>query len=771
MTAEPLGVLARPGAGGQLKSQRLGTLQSQQRRVRRAIEQRRGRVLGSLSAVMNGLVVESAVSEAELQALAGVAKVYPVEVVRADLDRALPLHHVQDGWAYSAGMEGAGVRIAILDTGITPEHPGFQDPSLIPPAGFPLASSETNRALAGRKIIVARSYEDLYELDEPDSVRDRVGHGTAVAMCAAGVSNGGPFARVTGVAPKAWLGVYKVFPLDSGSARSDVLAKALDDALADGMDVVNMSLGSAMVLRLDQSVVALAVERMTRFGVVVVVSAGNSGPALASIGNYATIPSTIAVAASGTDRVFNGAVTVRGAEPLEAYASNGTAPDSPISAPARHMDADPCEALPDAGLAGRIVVAKTGSCLFETQLNNAEKAGAAALVLYPSSTRIAPGRMGVRAAKLPAVMVAYDSAMTVKAALDLDPEAPLRIAFAGVPFPSDAIRLQSFSSRGPTYDYSVIKPDIAATGYVYTAVQSTNPDGDVYDKSGYLAVSGTSFSSPIVAGAAAVLKGFRPGLTADQYRSLLINSAGPMMLASGPERVQRTGTGILHLRAAVAGTIAAYPTSLSFGIGAGTLENYDQLTLTNVGRAEDVFTLSALRYDGAPSPAFSESPGMGIAETSSIRIAPGQSKTVYVSWAAEKLAPGEYQGQILIQDTLTGASAMVPYWHAVPSNVVVNRSLVSGTPPTQARVGQAVTLYFRLTDASGIAIMDRQYLKYSGTVVAGGGTVSDLLFSTSYPNLIAVTLRLGTEPGRNTFRIAFGDLPAAEYTIEGVRTQ
>src|SRR5205823_7380968 len=111
-------------------------------------------------------------------------------------------------WARIGGKDhaGAGIKIGILDTGISPDHAAFQDPALKPPAGYPLASKPENLALTNNKIIVARSYEDIYEEKDPDDARDRNGHGTAVAMCAAGVTNKGPFATITGVAPKAWIG-------------------------------------------------------------------------------------------------------------------------------------------------------------------------------------------------------------------------------------------------------------------------------------------------------------------------------------------------------------------------------------------------------------------------------------------------------------------------------------------------------------------------------------------------------------------------------------
>ena len=101
---------------------------------------------------------------------------YPVYEYHSDLDHALPVHQVPEAWARIGRQDkaGAGVKIGILDTGITPSHPGFQDSSLKVPAGYPLSSSTANAALTNDKIIVARSYEDIYEEKDPDSAQGPV---------------------------------------------------------------------------------------------------------------------------------------------------------------------------------------------------------------------------------------------------------------------------------------------------------------------------------------------------------------------------------------------------------------------------------------------------------------------------------------------------------------------------------------------------------------------------------------------------------------------
>ena len=105
------------------------------------------------------------------------------------LDHALPLHKVPDAWNM-VGIDnaGAGIKIGIIDTGIDSGHPGFQDPSLPIPDGFPKVNADSDMAYTNNKVIVARSYASLFSRRDPDtSARDHVGHGTATSMAAAGV--------------------------------------------------------------------------------------------------------------------------------------------------------------------------------------------------------------------------------------------------------------------------------------------------------------------------------------------------------------------------------------------------------------------------------------------------------------------------------------------------------------------------------------------------------------------------------------------------------
>ena len=784
LTGNPLGAEVRTKGRAAMRG-RAGQIQSEHARMRPMIEQHQGKVLASTDSLLNALIVAVPDSEAAaIAAMPGVKKVYPVYEYRADLDHALPIHNVPDAWNGILGGQanaGVGIKIGILDTGISPTHPGFQDAALKMPAGFPLGSTAANLALTTNKIIVARSYEDIYQEKVPDDAQDRLGHGTMVAMCAAGMTNKGPYGSITGVAPKAYIGGYKISPGNSGSASGDVILKAMDDALADGMDVINLSFGSPFQFQAaPDSIEAIAIDRLTRFGVVFVTSAGNSGPNLNTMGNFASTASAISVGAIQNSRFLAGSAAVGGGTPYMAFPGSSSSDNATLSAPMVDVfTVDPtslaCSPLAAGSVTGQIVLVSRGTCSFETKLNDAQAGGAVGVILYSAAS--SPGIFSAfaGAATLPLVTVGRVDGLAIKTAIAAA-KSPLTatLVFNGISYPESYNITASFSSRGPNYDLS-IKPDLSAVGTdVYMATQSLDPTGELYSKTGYLTAAGTSFSSPIVAGAVAVVRAYRPGLTVDQYRSLIINSASPFARQSDGwiERVQRTGAGLLNLDNALQSTAAAYPTSLTFGVGNGSLGgattgDLNQLTLTNVGKTADTFTVSAIPYDGAPAVQFGTNPsGNDAASTLTVTMDSGKSKTVYVFWTTTNdLAPGEYQGLVSVQPGKTTTTAVVPYWYGVPPYVPFALSSLNGVRAS-AKVGTVLNVFVRVTDSIGYPITDNATLAFQGTAAAGGGsiTLSNTLF---FPNLRLIRLKLGPNPGPNTFLYSFGNLGPFGFTVTG----
>ena len=732
-------------------------IRAEQSTARAALAQVQGKVLGTLENVSNALIVEIPDAQSgQLAGLPGVRNVYPVREFHLLLDHALALHNVPQAWSQiGRDKAGAGIKIGLIDTGIEISRPGFQDSSLPIPSGFPVANNPDDLAFTNHKVIVARSYADLFRNADPDpSPRDHAGHGTATAMAAAGVLSSGPLANISGVAPKAYLGSYKVFgtPGINDNATESAILKAIDDAVADGMDVISMSLGSDLSPRFSDDLQVQALERASALGIIVVVAAGNNGPDPGTIGSPATAPSVIAVGASSNDRTFLATVLIAGNNPIQAVPGSGVNSPNPISGPlvdVSQFDNDGlgCNPLPPNSLASSVALILRGTCTFEAKLNNAAAAGAVGALVYTDAARPNPIVMAVGSATLPAEMVSYPDGLSVKQNLTSGVTATLNFTLA--PSYINPAMLADFSAKGPNVDYS-IKPDLVAVGTnLYTAAETTDPSGPVYNPLGYSIEQGTSFSTPLVAGAAALLKVARPGLSAGQYRSLLVNSAATASLTPpGGARVQQAGAGLLDVLAALNATAAVAPVSLTFGVGPGDVTASRTLTVSNVGTTSDTFTFAAVpREGGGPIPQLS---------SSSLPLNPGASANLTVNFTGASLAPGQYEGYIAIQGSHSGVVTHVPYWYAVPSGQPHYLTLLNSpaTGGTNKRV--ALAAIFRISDEFGLPVPDVQP---EVTVLSGGGQVLSVdSLDPVIPNVFGFSARLGVRPGANVFRIQVGDL-------------
>jgi minor extracellular serine protease Vpr len=313
--------------------------------------------------------------------------------------------------------------------------------------------------------------------------------------------------------------------------------------------------------------------------------------------------------------------------------------------------------------------------------------------------------------------------------------------FVGVTVFAARTDVSFFSSRGPSVG-SALKPDLAAVGEeIVTGAQNSYSSGESYSPSGFIDTAGTSFSTPLAAGAAAVLKAARPGLTVQQYRSLLINGAAAATAGEGvAATLSQAGAGMLNLAAAVGGTVAAYPTSLSFG-AAATLHSTVQLSLSNVGSATDTYTIQAVPTGSDPAPSIG---------ASSLSLDPGAAQQVPVTLDAGNLAPGEYSGYLLVSGTASASVARIPYWFAVPGSQPAGISILYQDFFDFARTSSTAAVVFRVVDAAG--------LPYTGSLqpqftVAGSGTVRSLYAAGDIPGTYAVDIRTGAASMQLSFTI------------------
>lgn len=640
------------------------------------------RVNTRLRKLANAISIE--VPGRDLAAIAALPNVRRVELVkeyRADLASSVSLVGARLAWEKLGGsaVAGQGVRIAILDTGIDVRNPLFSDTGFNAPDGFP-RSNNGSEGLTNNKVIVAKSF--VTSGNNPTAL-DENGHGTNVAGIAAGrLDSPSPLGDISGVAPKAYLGNYRVLGR-TGSGRSDLIASALEEAVADGMDVINLSLGSAAGSQLD--FLARAVEAAVAVGKVLVVSAGNSGEGgvddAMTIGTPGISPNAITVAATSNAHVVGPTVTVANVGDVPAELSNiasieGQLGDTPVSVPNTTLpyvevnsqsQGRACGTLPAGSLSGKVALIERGNCSFAAKINAAAAAGAAAVVIYnqPSSENSENGGdafvfMDVTGTNIPSVFITNSSGVALRNFVRANPGASLHLAALGAgKVASDVVA--SFSSRGPS-SLGALKPDVAAPGVsIYSgAIRTNNADG-VSDASGFLAVSGTSQAAPHVAGAAAIIKQLHPSWSPAQVKSALMNSAVDGFTTSGKTAtsgVLATGAGRINLDRAVSVGATFSPASLSFGINKfkkQTVTITGDLNITSQLDGQNNFAVSVQQLD--PDARFTITQS-----ATSVLLAAGESKTVtFTLTIIKKAERRDYTGYVLVTDPF-GQTLRVPFW-------------------------------------------------------------------------------------------------------------
>ncbi len=324
LSQQPLAV-TRWKAGRQLQSR---TLISAQNRVADTIATQlpEAQIRWHYKLVANGMAVVLPRSQlGRLTALPGVAKVYPSVRYRTQLDRSTPQIGAPALWGPGLENAGQGMKIAIIDEGIDQRHPFFSPAGYTMPAGFPKGQTAYTTA----KVIVARAFPPAspkWKNASKPFDPELSSHGTHVAGIAAGNANTlAEGTRISGVAPRAYLGNYKALTIPTDAdvgldGNSPELAAAIEAAVADGMDVINMSLGEPEI-EPTRDIVVQALAAAARAGVVSVVAAGNdfSDFGRGSIGSPGSAPEAITVGAVSTSR--SGPVDVVGS-----FSSSGPTP-------------------------------------------------------------------------------------------------------------------------------------------------------------------------------------------------------------------------------------------------------------------------------------------------------------------------------------------------------------------------------------------------------------------------------------------------------------
>jgi minor extracellular serine protease Vpr len=507
-------------------------------------------VVADYTIVANAVAVSGA-TPAQLQRGPGVVRAERVATYRPTMNASVDQIGASDVWGALGGRAaaGSGVKVGIIDSGIDPTHPFFD------------CSVD-----GGDKLIGAKTYASGVMGVGEDIVFD---HGTHVAGTVAGcVIPAGDAAApewleegaISGVAPGAQLYDYNVFPgfgggfiAFGGSAFSHDIARALEDAVVDGMDVVNLSLGGTQ--RGPNDFLDLALNAVVDAGVVAAVSAGNEGPGDGTIGSPGTAANAITVGAVTNTHLVGAFIVVDGLAPFPG-ASGDYDPfeKNPVTdAELSDWGGEACTSAAPAGVAGTVTLIDRGTCTFTTKIRNAQNAGAIGVLIVNNvdGPATGPGSDGSQPdPEIPALGISKADGAAVRAALAQNPALTVTITGELQEVDAEGDVLAGFSSRGPTSFTRALKPEIVAPG--------VNIVSSVFD-GGWAAFQGTSMAAPHVAGAAALLLDAEPGLSPEQVKSALVNRAKDLDYT-----VLQQGAGRLDVPEAMDATVFAEPAAISF---------------------------------------------------------------------------------------------------------------------------------------------------------------------------------------------------------------
>ena len=770
----------------------LQRIQVAQRGVLDDLARRNVAVAGTSQILLNAIFVTTDHATAvQLRSIPGVTRVVYMPPLKPDLDTATALVNASAAWTAVGGVStaGAGIKIGIIDSGIDQTHAAFQDSSLTPPSGFPLG----NTSFTNNKVIVARSFVALAPYADPDSRNnvpddvtpsDHVGHGTAIAMIAAGVQNAGPRATIQGVAPKAFLGNYKVqgSPGVNSYARTVNVIAALTQALADKMDIVTMAYGEGDAplygpLDVDSvncsqnsgnacDPIAQAVQNAVASGLVVVSSAGNDGnlgpnvPTLNTIHTPGDAPSAITVGASTNSHALYQAVHATGlAVPIglvtvKALFGDGPQVQAALSAPIKDVtqlgnDGLACSVLSAGSLTGKIVLVQRGTCDFSTKIAIAQNAGAVGVVVYQSAGNDTPySSWGATDTGIPAMMVGYTDGVALKNWVDANSGATVTLDPTFTAYATTADVVAGFSSRGPAVGTNGIKPELVAPGAdLYTATQKADPNSPMYNVSGYTGVTGTSFAVGMVAGAVALVKQKNPAFTPAQLKSAVVNTANPNVTDGGAQaRVTAIGAGKLDAGASVAATATFAPATLSFGVvtGASSLPMNLTLAATNVATSSQTMAFTVHQRDTDSKASVTVTP-------SSLTLTAGQTNSVTVALGGALPNPGNYEGYI--QVTAGTTSYRVPYLYMVSDGAVYNLSAGYDGSFVGATGDTGWLILARAIDQYGVPLAGLPATFAAGS---GGGVITAGDAATDKLGMAGAIVNLGTQVGDNIFTATVG---------------
>ncbi|MCK8485595.1 S8 family serine peptidase [Paenibacillus sp. MBLB2552] len=665
--------------------------------------------------IFNGYSLTIPANEVEsLLELPGVKAVYPNEMVYATEEEEVPaapldsVSFIGSGAFWEEGTEGQGIKVGVIDTGTAKDHPDLS--GAIPEGywGYDFVNEDSEPYETTKQDYLDALAEDpsLPEVDE-DGRAYYTSHGSHVSGIVAGRGVGkDELAGVKGVAPEAEVYAYKVLgPYGSGSTE-DVIA-GIERAVEDGMDVINLSLGSET--NNQRSADSIAVNNAMKAGVVAVVSSGNSGPGGATVTDPGSSELAITVGASKPPLVTPiMQIAAMGEEGffMETFDKSAGIEDLTESYPLVDVGVGKPGDYAGKDLTGKIAFIKRGEISFADKALNAQASGAVAAIVFNNAPEaLESGTLADAEINIPVYALSGAYGERIRNALKTQ---ELSAEFSST---IEEDIMAGFSSRGPAKPGYDIKPDISAPGM---SIRSSVPEYEGW----YAAQNGTSMAAPHVAGAAALVVQKYPSLTPYEVKSLLMNSTVKLSDRNGDRYTHMDqGAGRIALDQVLEAKAVAmvedstpyvdgevpetfYTGSLSFGYVGNGFSAEQQVIVKDIAGASSNYTVRSQWYGDATI-------DLNLSATEVAVSAGGETSFDVEVVVPEEAANERYEGEVILTETTTGHEIKLPvavYVGDTPQQDVITDVELSNNPISPNDDG--------LFDTTDIAFTVNEYAEY-----------------------------------------------------------